>query len=92
MKNSIYARLEALEGIAPSNIIILLENAEGVQRTATLSESLNEKGEPLPGFEGFRFVRVLKGNRIKDVDKILKHISEGAEWEDQNREKAEPER
>lgn len=77
-RQSIEARLLALEKFAPNYIIAEWESTEGESRAAAVVDVLESDGTIKKGFEGFEFVRVIAGNRAKDTDRIFKHIG-GAE-------------
>ena len=65
MKNSIIERLRKLEQIAPDKLIILAD-FDGVEKECTVDEL---KRNPAA-----RFIRVLDGDSVKDLDAILNYL------------------
>ena len=65
MTNSILQRLKRLEEISPDRLVILA-NFDGVEKECSVDE--------LEANPDACFIKVLKGNNISEVDKVLKHI------------------
>ena len=65
MKNSIVERLKRLEQIAPDKLVILAD-FDGVEKECSVDDlETNPKA---------KFIKVLKGNCLEDVDEIINII------------------
>lgn len=65
MTNSIIQRLKRLEQISPNRLVILAD-FDGVEKQCTVDEL---KRNPAA-----RFIRVLDGDSVKDLDAILNYL------------------
>ena len=65
MSYNIIQRLKKLEQASPSKLLLLCSSC-GVERECTIEE--------LEANPDACFIKVLKGNNISEVDKVLKHI------------------
>ena len=71
MKERILRRLEALEALAQQKpIMVLCRLPSGQLKELTAADCVNQGGE---------FIRVTRGNRLEDLDKLLKQAYEEAE-------------
>ena len=72
---SIQARLEALEALAVQKpLFVLCRLPSGELKELTAADCVDRKAE---------FIRVTRGNRLEDLDKLLRAVYEeaGAEYE-----------
>ena len=67
MSYNIIQRLKKLEQASPSKLLLLCSFC-GVERECTIEANPDAC-----------FIKVLKGNNISEVDKVLKHIEIGAD-------------
>lgn len=65
--NSITGRLKKLESYLPRPIIVLCRMSDGSEREMTVDEFTET---------GAIFIRVVRGNNLADVDKILEAVDE----------------
>ena len=65
MKNSIVERLKRLEQIAPDKLVILAD-FDGVEKECSIGD--------LETNSNAKFIKVLKGNCLEDVDEIINII------------------
>ena len=75
MNKSIQARLEALEALAIQKpLMVLCRLPSGQLKETTAADCVERKAE---------FIRVTRGNRLEDLDKLLKAAFDeaGAEYE-----------
>ena len=70
MSYNIIHRLKKLEQASPSKLLLLCSFC-GVERECTIEE--------LEANPDACFIKVLKGNNISEVDKVLKHIEIAAD-------------
>jgi len=71
MKERILRRLEALEGLAQQKpIMVLCRLPTGQLKEVTAADCVDLGGE---------FIRVTRGNRLEDLDKLLQQAYEEAE-------------
>lgn len=74
MSKSIYSRLEALEALAIQKpLMVLCRLPSGELKETTAADCVDRKAE---------FIRVTRGNRLKDLDLLLTSVFEeaGAEY------------
>ena len=77
MSRSVIRRLEALEKVMPSDLVIYAETTDGQRVEAKVKDVIDANGALNDGYAGIG--SVVSGKSNKDVDAILAHLKAEAE-------------
>lgn len=82
MDGSVVKRLKALEDRVPADVVIIAETVKGEIVEARVKDVISEDGELKEGYIGIGEAEgrlVIKGNGLKDLDRLLTYFKAEAE-------------